>query len=74
MKLYASLTSERGKPVSKSGNDYIHIDVHNEQREIMLTIRIESGVLGVIHKPVYQMSIRNWVTGKEIKTTVNASR
>jgi hypothetical protein len=35
MKLFLTSTSERGKPVTKSGNDYIEIKIMNENREII---------------------------------------
>lgn len=32
MKLYATITSERGKEISKSGNEFIAINLYNEAR------------------------------------------
>ncbi len=34
MKLYLTATSERGKPVTKSGNDYIKIEIYNKNQEV----------------------------------------
>lgn len=35
MRLHLTATSERGKEVTKSGNDWIKIEVQNENREIV---------------------------------------
>lgn len=35
MKLHLTATSERGKPVTKSGNEYIKIEIKNEKREVI---------------------------------------
>ena len=40
MKLYATTTSERGKTVSKSGNEYLEIEIYNEKREKVAEIKI----------------------------------
>jgi hypothetical protein len=40
MKLHATITSERGKPVSKSGNDRLEISVVNENRKQVALITI----------------------------------
>jgi hypothetical protein len=37
MKLYAKLTSERGKEITKSGNDWLKIEVQDENRNIIFT-------------------------------------
>jgi len=37
MKLHLTATSERGKPITKSGNDWLKIEVVNEDREIIFT-------------------------------------
>lgn len=69
MKLYATTTSERASK-GQGGNDYLHIDIINENRQPLATIDIVAGVLGVIHKPVYEMAIRNWIDGTEKKTII----
>ncbi len=43
MKLGATITSERGKPVTKTGNDYITVQIKNEREEIVCTLHIEDG-------------------------------
>jgi hypothetical protein len=40
MKLYASVTSERGKEVNKSGNEYILINVLDKWRDKLITLHI----------------------------------
>ena len=37
MKLFLTATSERGKPITKSGNDWIKIEVVDENREVIFT-------------------------------------
>jgi hypothetical protein len=37
MKLFLTATSERGKPITKSGNDWLKIEVVNEDREVIFT-------------------------------------
>ena len=41
MKLHAKITSERGKPVTKSGNEYLEVLVNNEQRENVYMFTVE---------------------------------
>lgn len=40
MKLYTEISSERGKIVSKSGNEYIICEVIDEQRQKIITLHI----------------------------------
>lgn len=40
MKLYATIESERGKPVSKSGNDYLAIELRGDNRRLLGHITI----------------------------------
>ena len=42
MKLYATTTSERGKTVSKSGDEYLEIEIYNETRKKVAEIKITS--------------------------------
>ena len=37
MKLFAKMTSERGKEITKSGNDWLKIEVQDENRNIIFT-------------------------------------
>jgi len=37
MKLFLTATSERGKPITKSGNDWLKIEVIDENREVIFT-------------------------------------
>jgi hypothetical protein len=37
MKLFLTATSERGKPITKSGNDWLKFEVVNENREIVFS-------------------------------------
>lgn len=41
MKLHLTATSERGKPVTKSGNENLHIQIRNEQREMTAEIDVQ---------------------------------
>jgi len=41
MKLGATITSERGKPVTKTGNDYLKIDITDEKGEMITNIILE---------------------------------
>lgn len=38
MKLFCEITSERGKEVTKSGNEYIAMSINNETRDILAEI------------------------------------
>jgi len=40
MKLYATMTSERGKEVSKGGNDFVQIQIQGEDRKIFGSVHI----------------------------------
>lgn len=40
MKLYATTTSERGKQVTKSGNEYLVCEVIDDQRQKLITLHI----------------------------------
>jgi hypothetical protein len=37
MKLFLTATSERGKPITKSGNDWLKIEVIDENRQTIFT-------------------------------------
>lgn len=41
MKLHLTATSERGKEITKSGNEFIKIEVVDENREHIATIRFD---------------------------------
>lgn len=41
MKLGATVTSERGKAISKTGNEYLSISIKNEKQETIANITIE---------------------------------
>ena len=43
MKLFTTITSERGKPVTKSGNENLHIEIKGENRQVIatMTFRLE---------------------------------
>lgn len=43
MKLGATITSERGKAVTKTGNDYITVQITNSANEIVCTLHINDG-------------------------------
>lgn len=51
MKLFATITSERGKPAIKSGNDYLQINLQDENRVIFGSVYIlpNNRVYGSIH-------------------------
>ena len=40
MKLYATVNSERGKTISKSGNDYLMYEVIDENKDKLITLHI----------------------------------
>ena len=40
MKLHTTITSERGKPVTKSGNEYIEIIVQGENHTNILELKL----------------------------------
>lgn len=40
MKLGATITSERGKPITKTGNENLEIKISGENKETLLEIRI----------------------------------
>lgn len=45
MKLGATITSERGKAVTKTGNEYLHIDIKNEYGDIVAKVAYtDSGI------------------------------
>lgn len=44
MKLYATINSDNGKEVTKSGNEFIHIVVNDENRENIIGLHIERDV------------------------------
>jgi hypothetical protein len=37
MKMFMTATSERGKPITKSGNDWLKIEVIDEDRQVIFT-------------------------------------
>jgi hypothetical protein len=41
MKLQLTATSERGKSIIKTGNDYLKLEVRDENREVISTIRFD---------------------------------
>jgi len=40
MKLFLTASSERGKPVTKSGNEYIKCEIIDEQQNELITLHI----------------------------------
>ena len=42
MKLFLTATSERGKPITKSGNDWLKIEVVDENRKVIFSKTIET--------------------------------
>jgi hypothetical protein len=74
MKLFTTITSERGKPVTKSGNEYIEININTVDRNQPTNrIRIiNDEMLNVVY-----ISHEEYIRGKWIEKTntkVNASR
>lgn len=47
MKLYAAITSERGKPVDKSGNEYINVSIKDENRETISELVLQRSTDGL---------------------------
>ena len=50
MLLHTTITSERGKPVTKSGNEYINVSILNDKREEIFNLTLK-------HTGLYQMTI-----------------
>ena len=42
MKLFTTITSERGKPVTKSGNEFINMEIQDENREVIYNFKIQT--------------------------------
>lgn len=42
MKLFLTATSERGKPITKSGNEYLICEILSEDRRKLITLHITS--------------------------------
>ncbi len=40
MKLGATITSERGKPVTKTGNEYLEIDIKDDNHQVIAEMRV----------------------------------
>ena len=55
MKLHATITSERGKPVTKSGNEQIFCEILDGNRDILLTVHVTvaNSHLRGEHKNIY---------------------
>lgn len=43
MKLFLTAKSERGKPITKSGNDWLEIEVLNEKRQVIFKKTFKQG-------------------------------
>lgn len=61
MKLHLTATSERGKPVTKSGNEYLRIEIRNDKRELTALITLDE----------YGIILLNKTTDKEFETLFN---
>ena len=42
MRLFLTATSERGKPITKSGNDYLIMEVLDHKRKPLITLHLTS--------------------------------
>ncbi len=40
MKLHLEAHSERGKPVTKSGNDFLYLSIKDDNREVVMSIEL----------------------------------
>jgi hypothetical protein len=69
MKLYATTTSERATK-GQGGNDYLYLEVVNEFKQPLLTVKIVKGIVYAIPNQAYQMTVRNWIENKETKTLI----
>lgn len=52
MKLYATTTSERGKPVYKSGNEYLSVHIRkvsDRQNDAMSIMAYATGEIVIVH-------------------------
>lgn len=61
MKLHTTISSERGKPVTKSGNEYLKIEIVNEKRQR----------IGLITCDIDGLILKNEITGQEYETLFN---
>lgn len=48
MQLHLTATSERGKPVTKSGNEYIEVKILNENRDTIAIISFDTKKLAIM--------------------------
>jgi hypothetical protein len=79
MKLYATTISERGKPVSKSGNECLVTSIQDESRNAIIVIALNFDALGQWHiakahgcyramwelRAKLDQSIKDWIQTEE---------
>ena len=66
MKLFLTATSERGKPITKSGNDWLHIDIIDEHRRAIASTHITY----FKENNRATLNIDNFITDKHTTTTM----
>lgn len=49
MKLHLTATSERGKAITKSGNEYIELELKDENRQVIATIKVKYNQMTIWH-------------------------
>lgn len=59
MILHATIESERGKAISKSGNEYLNIDIKSTNRTSIYTVEVESREFEIC------LTVNNLITGEK---------
>lgn len=71
MKLFTTIISERGKPVTKSGNEFISVTITGEDRENILQLNIffeeETQQFVVTYVPLQTHYLENGTKAKTIR-------
>ena len=63
MKLYATTTSERGKPATKGANEYLNIDINVHTKEPSYRVRvINDELLGIVYISLESKQFEKWAT------------
>ncbi len=64
MKLCATIMSERGKPVQKTGNEFIEITIRESNRNLIYTVDVES------RDDEISLILNNEITGEKVIMSV----
>lgn len=63
MKLFTTITSERGKPVTKSGNDFILFEIQDEKRNTVSRIELKYHALNGSLNTYDEVEVRYYIVG-----------